>query len=222
MSNVPPQTRKPRAGSARPAAGTFPGLPAWSGIAIVFAALVTGLVISVAMGTIGAGYLACFAIAGIAVALLVELRGLFLTVAALPLLFSLVTPVASWFVSQTLTGSNAEFSATAVVTSIFPLLQFFPLLFTVTLGSAAIALLRLWLFNRRERERERSARSARRRDAEAERVNRATAHRARQTSTRIPRQPRAERTGERVTVEELMQRNVDRDNRSISDDLYRD
>lgn len=180
------------------------------------------MLISVAMGTIGAGYLACFAIAGIAVALFVELRGLFLSVAALPLLFALLTPVASWFVSQTLAGSSPGFSATTVITAIFPLLQFFPLLFIVTLGAAAIAFLRLWLFNRREKDREQAAQKARRRDAEAERVNRATAHRARQTSTRIPRRARSERSGERVTVEELMQRNLQRENRSISDDLYRE
>ncbi|QGU06892.1 hypothetical protein COCCU_04730 [Corynebacterium occultum] len=220
MSNLPPKTRKTRRRNTRPAAASFTGLPTWSGVGIIFAALVTGLLVSVAMGGLGVTYLLCFTVAGIAVALFVELRGLFLSVAVLPLLFGILTPVAAWFVAQTMATAATGFSTTAIVTAIYPLAQFFPVLIVITVGAAVIALLRLWLHQRREQEREVVAREVRRREADADRANRATAYRARQTSTRTPRRSRTERGEDRVTVEELLRRNQPRENRSIRDDLY--
>lgn len=224
VSHVSPQARKPRAGSSaygrddsqRSGAGGFPGIPVWSGPAIVFAALVTGLLLSLASGSVSTAYLVCFVVAGVAVALLTTARGLFLTVASIPLLFGVLTPVASWLVNQAGTGAAQGFSTTAVVTAVYPLTQFFPVLAAVTVGAAVIAVLRLWLLKRRTRARAAAVRETRRRNAEAERRNRDTTTRARRQSTRT-RPPRSERTGERVTVEELMKRNP---RRSAPGDRY--
>lgn len=177
------------------------------------------MLLSLAGGAIGAAYLLCFTVAGILVALITEARGLFLTVASLPLLFGVITPVSSWLINQSEAGSAQNFSITAVATSIYPLAQFFPVLISVTLGAAAIAVLRLWLLGRRNQARAKAVRQARRRDAEAERRNRDATVLARTQTTKI-RPRRSERTGERVTVEELMSRDPRRPDRSVTDDLY--
>lgn len=225
MSHVPapPRTRRTvspaRGAGSRPSTGAGSGLPTWSGIAILLAALATGLLLSLASGSVGWAYLLCFVAAGIAVTLFTELRGLFLIVASLPLLFGILTPLTSWLVNQASSAGTTSFSVTSVLTAVFPLLQYFPVLICVSLGAAIIAGLRLWLNARRIRARELAARRARRRDAEAERINRDAATRARRQST-MTRPRRSERTGERVTVEELMQRNPRANPRSASDDLY--
>ncbi len=66
------------------------GLPTWSGIAIVIAALITGLLLSINAQSIGTPYLICFGVAAVVVALFTEARGLFLVVASLPLVFGIM------------------------------------------------------------------------------------------------------------------------------------
>ncbi|MGD7001752.1 DUF6542 domain-containing protein [Corynebacterium halotolerans] len=223
MSHQSPQTRTSRPGTtaARSSSGGFQGIPTWSGPAIVFAALVTGCLLSLGAGSLGPAYLTCFAVAGVLVALIVEGRGLFLTVASLPLLFGVITPFSSWVINRLASTSSQGFSTTSVITAVFPLAEFFPVLISITLGAAVIALLRLWLLNRRNRVVASRAREARRRDQEAERRNQITATRARAQSAKT-RARRSERTGDRVTVEELIRRNQRRPDRSVTDDLYRD
>ena len=174
------------------------GLPTWSGIAIVLAALVTGLLLSINGQAVGLPYLLCFAVAALVVALFTEVRGLFLTVAAIPLLFGIMTVFSAWAVTRSLTAEGtAAFSTTTIVTALFPLAQFFPVLLGVTAGAAAIALLRIWLFRRSGRAAESAALHDRHRVAEADRRNRDAVSRARRRTNQ-------------VTVEELLARNRDR------------
>lgn len=174
------------------------GLPTWSGIAIVLAALVTGLLLSVNAQTIGTPYLICFAVGAILVALFNEARGLFLVVASLPLLFGVMTVGSSWAVTRSLAaeGTNA-FSTTTILTSLFPLVQYFPVLFAVTAAAIFIAVGRIGLLRRSDRVRKNAALANRRRTAEADRVNRDTATRARRRTNQ-------------VTVDELIARNRSR------------
>lgn len=173
----------------------FTGLPTWSGIAVILAALVTGLLISLSVQQIGLPFLVCFVLAGITVALLTEPRGLFLTVASMPILFAVMTVLTSWSVGRSVASEGSPaFSTTTLVTAVYPLIEFFPVLFAVTAGGAAIAVLRLWLLKRSGRAREVAAQRTRRRDAENDRRNRATASRARRRTNQ-------------VTVEELLERN---------------
>lgn len=175
------------------------GLPTWSGIAIVLAALITGLLLSINAQAIGWPFLLCFAVAGIVVALATEARGLFLTIAAMPLLFGTMTVLTSWMVGRSLASDGTPaFSTTSIVTAIYPLAQFFPVLGGVTLIAAIIAAVRIWLLRRNGRAREESAIEVRRRTAEADRRNRDTVSRARSRANQ-------------VTVEELLARNRDRD-----------
>lgn len=175
------------------------GLPTWSGIAIVLAALITGLLLSINAQAIGWPFLLCFAVAGIVVALATEARGLFLTIAAMPLLFGTMTVLTSWMVGRSLASDGTPaFSTTSIVTAIYPLAQFFPVLGGVTLIAAIIAAVRIWLLRRNGRAREETAIEVRRRTAEADRRNRDTVSRARSRANQ-------------VTVEELLARNRDRD-----------
>lgn len=175
------------------------GLPTWSGIAIVLAALVTGLLLSINAQAVGVPYLLCFGVAAIVVAVFTEVRGLFLTVASIPLLFGIMTVLSAWVVtrSQASEGTPA-FSTTTIVTALFPLAQFFPVLLAVSALAAAIALFRVWLSHRSGRAAEQRAIAHRRRSAEADRRNRDTATRARRRTNQ-------------VTVEELLARNRNRE-----------
>ncbi|QGU04164.1 DUF6542 domain-containing protein [Corynebacterium comes] len=174
------------------------GLPTWSGVAIVIAALITGLLLSVNAQTIGTPYLVCFGVAAIVVALFTEARGLFIVVASLPLLFGIMTVVSSWTVTRSLAAEgSAAFSTTTILTALFPLAQFFPVMFGVSAAAAIIAVLRIWLLRRSGRARDAAAIEHRRRASEADRVNRDTASRARRRTNQ-------------VTVEELLARNRSR------------
>jgi hypothetical protein len=188
VSTSTPRSRTRR--ETRPA-----GLPTWSGIAIVLAALVTGLLLSINAQTVGAPFLICFAVAAIVVALFTEARGLFLVVASLPLIFAIMTVGSSWAVSRSLAAEgSAAFSTTTILTALFPLAQFFPVMFGVTAAAGAIAVGRVWLLRRSGRARDVAAIEHRRSAAEADRVNRDTASRARQRTNQ-------------VTVDELLARN---------------
>jgi len=174
------------------------GLPTWSGIAIVLAALITGLLLSINGQAVGLPYLLCFGVAALVVALVTEVRGLFLTVASIPLLFGVMTVVSAWAVTRPLASEGtAAFSMTSIATAVFPLAQFFPALMSVTSAAAAIALLRVWLSRRSGRAAQSAEMQDRRRTAEANRRNRDTVSRARRRTNQ-------------VTVEELLARNRER------------
>ncbi|RNE48506.1 DUF6542 domain-containing protein [Corynebacterium alimapuense] len=189
MSNSSPKNKSAQATSG------FAGLPTWSGIAIVIAALTTGLLLSINAQQISWPYLLFFAVAGIAVALLTEVRGLFLTIASMPLLFAIMTLLTSWSIGRSLSAEgSAAFSTTSIVTAIYPLVQFFPTLMIVTLIATALAVLRVWVAKRNAVARASAATRHRRRAAEANRRNRDTTSRARNRANEI-------------TVEELLARN---------------
>lgn len=174
------------------------GLPTWSGIAIVLAALITGLLLSINGQAVGLPYLLCFGVAALVVALFTEVRGLFLTVASIPLLFAVMTVASAWAVNRSLASEGTSaFSTTSIATAVFPLAQFFPVLMGVTSAATAIALLRVWFSRRSGRAAQSAALRDRRRVAEADRRNRDTVSRARRRTNQ-------------VTVEELLARNRDR------------
>ncbi|WP_448853401.1 DUF6542 domain-containing protein [Corynebacterium frankenforstense] len=155
------------------------GLPVWSGVAIVVAALATGMLISLLSQEMGALYLTCFAVAAVVVALFTQPRGLFLTVATMPLSFVVFTLATAWLIGRQLSPNVSGTSTTAIITMIYPVFQFFPVLALVVAGAALIAWLRLHLLHRNLARSQRQRQATRRRDAEADRRNRTTATRAR-------------------------------------------
>lgn len=175
-------------------AGQFTGLPTWSAISIMVAGLLTGLVISFSQQEISLFYLVIFLIATVTVTMLVEVRGLFLTVVAIPLLFAVMTVISAWTVTRSLAAEGtAPFSTTSILTAVYPLTQYFPWLLTVTVICLVIAVLRVSLVrrtahNQQVRERRRSRRALNR----DRRTLNAAAH--------------ARGSSPQVTVEELLAR----------------
>ncbi len=188
------------------------GLPTWSGPAVVFASLITGLLLSLLLGDIGLPYQLLFIIGSLGVALLVEARGLFLTVASMPILFGIFTPLTAWFVSQQGIAGGQGVSATAILTAIYPLAEMFPALILVTLVSALIGVARIMLLRRNQQHLQTSGEQARRARREEDRANTTVASRARAQSTRARPSSRRmqDRPGSQVTVDELIRRSQER------------
>lgn len=164
---------------------TFHGLPTGSGIGIVFAALFTGVLLSLSAGVISWPLLALYAAAVILVATLVNPKGLFLNVAAAPLLFVVAVVVAGYIMSADSISGGSSGKA-AHLLAFYPVAEFFPVLFTVTAGSIAIAAVRIWLIERRNkaiREYETAERS--RQNASNRRTN-TQGRRARERTQAVP------------------------------------
>ncbi len=103
-----------------------------------------GILFAVGSGNIGLPYLLAFAAAAVIGTLLVVPRGLVVTVAQQPLLFTIVTPIAAW-----LTASWADPSVggamettptkTRLITAAYPIVQYFPWMIGITIVCALIA-----------------------------------------------------------------------------------
>ena len=176
----------------------------------MLAALAVGLMISVRQQSIGLPFLIAFAAGSVVVTILVEARGLMLTVGQLPLLFGISLPLTAWMINASVSNVPQKLSATTILTLVYPLAQHFPTLGLVTLGCAIIAALRIWQFRRTMGSQARSAERERRKTQEADRTNRETASRARRLSNRnqqdIPPHKETAAASQRVTVEELQRR----------------
>lgn len=194
----PQPTKRPHSRRAVPNQG-FQGLAVWAGPAIIAAALLTGMLISLGMHSFGKPYLACFILGAVITTLLVQARGLFITVSSIPILFGIITPITAWSVSRAISlTSGPKFSTTAILSAIYPLAQHFPVLCGTTFSCVLIAVLRLWLLNRQQKLKEQALLAARRRDQVAERRNLETAGRARRAVEGAPNE---------LSVEELVRRN---------------
>ncbi|APT84456.1 hypothetical protein CAQU_04550 [Corynebacterium aquilae DSM 44791] len=179
------------------------GLPTWSVTSIQAAALMTGLVFSVVTKELSVGYLVAFALGALATTLLVEARGLFVTVAQIPLLFAVFTPVAGWFVQDVTSpeGAPKDFSTTGLLAAVFPVATFFPVLAAVTVGCAVLALLRYFSARRKDERAAAAALKARRQMSSSDRANVETTTRVRARTRRALEDPK-----EQVTVEELLKK----------------
>lgn len=171
-------------------------------IAIVAAALTTGLLLSLLFGDLGWPYLLCYIVSVLAVTCTVAPRGLYLTVATSPLLFTVFTLLCGWLVTQARASEGASaFSTTALVTGAFPFLEHFIPFFLTTLASIAIMAFRLWRLRSNARTENEKAQVARRAEAAADKRNRDTSARARERSSRL-------------TVAELIARNEEQKRRA--------
>lgn len=204
---------------------TFQGFSTGSGLGIVIAALVTGGLIALYNETVGMPFLVLFALASIVVTTFVNPKGLFVTVASLPLLYTffllLTCTLNAYF--QLPEGQSSLGKASALLI-VYPLTQYFPVLLFVTLGTLLIALLRHRLL-KKQNEDIRAREERQRRNVSA--INRRTRHEASRS-----RQRTAVSTGTetKITVEELLARRAERQesggestriaSRRLSDDLY--
>ena len=201
---------------------TLSGFSTGSGIGIIIAALVTGGLIALYNEAIGMPFLILFAVAAIVVTTFVNPKGLFITVATTPLLYTfflLLTGTLNAYFQ--LPEGQTSLGKTSVLLILYPLVQYFPVLLFVALGTTLIALLRYRLLKtqnddilaREERQRRQVSATNRRTNREATRSRKRNVN------------PES-----RVTVEELLARRAERQkagtessrgkSRKLSDDLY--
>lgn len=201
---------------------TLSGFSTGSGIGIIIAALVTGGLIALYNEAIGMPFLILFAVAAIVVTTFVNPKGLFITVATTPLLYTfflLLTGTLNAYFQ--LPEGQTSLGKTSLLLILYPLVQYFPVLLFVALGTTLIALLRYRLLKtqnddilaREERQRRQVSATNRRTNREATRSRKRNVN------------PES-----RVTVEELLARRAERQkagaessrgkSRKLSDDLY--
>lgn len=169
---------------------------------MIVASLITGLLVSLYFQDVGLVFLLCFTVGSIASTVFVNFRGMFLTVASIPVLFAVGLLASSWAVAQAQSSGSAPLlSRATALTTVYPLTQHFPWLAAVTVIAVLIAVLRHQLMRRRVKDAEREAEEMRVRNAEADRRNRTLSQSARR---RISRTDPV--TGQ-ITVEELLARN---------------
>ncbi|KAA8723158.1 DUF6542 domain-containing protein [Corynebacterium phocae] len=137
-------TAKP---ASRPNSGPRPlGLPTLGGPAVVAMGLTLGTLIVVITGSFTFAFSVLFAIGTVVGTLFVNIRGLFVTVTSIPVLFAIFTLISGARVSAgSSLADNAQFSATTWLTGAYPIIERFPSLLVVTLLGAFIATLRLSL-----------------------------------------------------------------------------
>lgn len=127
------------------------GLPTGSAIGINFAALFTGALLAISTGSIGWPLLALFAVAVIVTTTAVNPRGIFLTVATAPLLFTLAVVAVGYALGREQLAGEGASSRAAQVLVVYPLVELFPVLFAVTAGAVAIGAARIWLIKRQNK-----------------------------------------------------------------------
>lgn len=178
----------------RPAASTtFVGLPTGSANGIIFAALFTGALLAVNAGQITWPLLALFAAAVILTTTFVNPRGIFLTVASAPILFLIAVVAVGYVLGRDQIASGGATSKAALLLVVYPLVELFPVLATVTLGAIIIGALRIWLIKRQNAALRKYEATERSRVAESNRRTNTQGRRAR------------ERTGG-IGVDELVRR----------------
>ena len=154
--------------------------PVWAPPLVMAAVILTGLVLALSSHAIPTSYFVLFAVATIASAFFVDPRGLFLTVAAIPVYYVVGTFIVGWFATS---GSGAAPGRKArILTAAYPTVEHFLWLLVSFLIALAIAMFRWWFY--REELARRAAREAfaRRRRVASERTNRESYTRARTRS----------------------------------------
>ncbi|MDO4761339.1 MAG: hypothetical protein Q4A31_05430 [Corynebacterium sp.] len=189
--------------SPKSQAAPFYGIPLWLSLAALVAGLSAGVVFTTSSGVLGWAFLGVFLATVVLVSLLTEPRALFLMVASIPLLFSIAIVVCGWFLVEMGSGNHeGGLSATQKITTIYPLLQHFPVLAVGTLAAAVISGLRLALHKHNAKAaHERELQSRR----EASTRNEQTVEQATRARSRV--RHAAADDAQSVTVEELLQRN---------------
>ncbi|WP_165241923.1 DUF6542 domain-containing protein [Corynebacterium lizhenjunii] len=186
-----------------------------------------GLVIALFSQHMSWGFAICFALGALGATFLVNLRGLFLTVASIPPLFAVFALFGGWALIASGAVGGSMWSLTTLAASAYPLAELFPPLLIVTLACALLAVVRLWhakkvTQNLRERET-----ATRRATAVAERRNRDSASKARrltvaELSARNREELSARKRGERAASAKRGERAASAKpaRRRLDEDLY--
>lgn len=123
-------------------------LPLWAPTLLLVAAGVLGFIFSLGSGSVGIFYLIFFAVGAVIGTLFVKPQGLMLAVSQIPLLFAVITPVVSWFLTSIADPSeggatDSTPTKTRLITAAYPVVQYFPWLAAI-LGICIV--LALWRY----------------------------------------------------------------------------
>ncbi|WP_156324808.1 DUF6542 domain-containing protein [Corynebacterium lactis] len=187
----------------RTLSGSVPLLPRVSMLVpplLMILAGVLGVIFSIPSGTIGTAYLVTFVIAAVVSVVLVVPRGLVVTVAQIPILYSIITVLTAWFTGSFADPANGGATATTplkarLITSAYPIIQHFPWLAFLMLVCSAIAIWRyLELTRKNQKFANQQSKEARKRqhDDEVARESASTLHRRLSESDERVRRSRAE------------------------------
>ncbi|WP_325168113.1 DUF6542 domain-containing protein [Corynebacterium macginleyi] len=127
---------------------SMPSISLLKGLGLLAALLLTGALISILAGSIGWMYFSFLIISSLLIALVVEERGLFLSIASIPILYAVTVVTAGIFITKSGAPEGTSFSKTSLLTSVYPLVQNFLWLLIAFLGATAIGILR-WIRFRR-------------------------------------------------------------------------
>lgn len=187
-------------------------LPIWAPPLLFIVAAIIGIFAALPVGNIGLPYLIAFSVAAVVATMFVDPRGLVITVAQQPLLFTLLTPITAWLIASWSDPSvggalDSTPTKTRLITAAYPIIQYFPWMAMITLLSAGIA---LWRYLEITRINAKTAKETRRdkarlKKAEQKTVGSATTARRRvaESDARLRQSRRAET--ERRPASEIIQ-----------------
>ncbi|UQZ27654.1 hypothetical protein CACC_04700 [Corynebacterium accolens] len=152
---------------------SMPSISLLKGLGLLAALLITGALISILAGSIGWMYFAFLIISSLLIALIVEERGLFLSIASIPIFYAVTVVTAGIVITKSNAPEGTSFSKTSLLTSVYPLVQNFVWLLIAVLGAAAIGILRWMRFRKTAQRAVKQQKVSRRADMKRDRQNRA-------------------------------------------------
>ena len=144
--------------------------PVWAPMLVMIGVTITGLIFAIDKGITPLVFFILFAIACVLCTLLVEPRGLFLTVVTQPIYYVIGTVLIGWIAAGD--SVSAGGTKTKVLTTAYPAIEHFPWLAVPFLISVIIAVIRWRRFNAKRNRALQAESFARRRRREADENNR--------------------------------------------------
>ena len=144
--------------------------PVWAPMLVMIGVTITGLIFAIDKGITPLVFFILFAIACVLCTLLVEPRGLFLTVVTQPIYYVIGTVLIGWIAAGD--SVSAGGTKTKVLTTAYPAIEHFPWLAVPFLISVTIAVIRWRRFNAKRNRALQAESFARRRRREADENNR--------------------------------------------------
>lgn len=144
--------------------------PVWAPMLVMIGVTITGLIFAIDKGITPLVFFILFAIACVLCTLLVEPRGLFLTVVTQPIYYVIGTVLIGWIAAGD--SVSAGGTKTKVLTTAYPAIEHFPWLAVPFLISVIIAVIRWRRFNAKRSRALQAESLARRRRREADENNR--------------------------------------------------
>lgn len=156
--------------------GSSPLFPVWAPPLVMLAVIITGLVLSHGSGGIASAFFWLFALATLVCAVLVEARGLFLTIAPVPLYFVGGVGLIGWFSAAA--GQAAGNKKTRLITAVYPAVEHFLWVLIPLALAIVVGVFRWWKYRDDLSRRQAREQLARHRRHVAERHNRESYYRA--------------------------------------------